>query len=355
MQSVQGRMLCCAGNDAACLSKQREAHPAGDHDSGKKEAPGVDAPWFSGISSGFARLPLWNGGDFDICIVGAPYDLGGSSARLAPGAARVASRRLKPWHRGFQQSLQELGLSVVDADDLPISPFDVRAAARDVEMGLGQVLANGRGCVVLGGDHGITYGMLKAAHARYGTFALVHFDAQLDAHGTPLRWSVAQGLFDVRHSIHVGVRGTVASKLEDVQSGELGFETLTAVDALEIGVQGVVARILKRLHRRDGTYMPAFILLDMDVLDPAFAPGVVDPEVGGFSTAQLQAILVGMQGSTQTLSAAVLGAAPESDPTKTTGMVMANLANDLLHLIAKGGSGLQPPPLPPPRKTGKTR
>jgi agmatinase len=286
-----------------------------------------------------------------LCVVGFTYDLEGTGARFAPEAARRASRRIQPWHRGFKQSLQSRDLRVVDASDVQLNSYDIRAASKMAELGLQSVLEYGRACVALGGDHGITYGLLRAVHERFGQVALVHFDAQLDAHGTPLKWAAAQKLVDTRHSIHVGIRGTTSSSRDDEIDGELGFESLHMREAAAIGPKGVVERIVKRLTRRDGTIMDAFVLLDMDVLDPAFAPGVATPEIGGLNPSDMQMILEGLQGSTSVVSAAILGASPEADPTKVTALTMATLANDLLHLLAKGGTGLQPPPLPMPKKT----
>lgn len=344
VQSIQGVMLCCALDDHACMKKQQEAHPTDDEAQEPLRAP----DWYVGNSNTFARLPQWDNTQFDLCVVGVPYDISGDGTRSATVAVRAASKRIQPWHRGFQQSLQSRGLKVVDANDLLINPFDVRAAAREIQSGVESVLKMGRGCVILGGDHGVIYGTLKAAKERYGKFALVHLDAHLDSHGTPLRWAVAHKLFDPRHSIQVGIRGTTASEREDAIAAELGLELLPMSDVADFGTKGVVDRILKRLQRRDGTFMDAFVVLSMNALDPAYAPGVALPEVGGFTSREMQAILQGLQGSTTVLSAAIVGAATDTDPTKVTAMTVATLTNDLLHLMAKGGTGLQPPPLPAP-------
>lgn len=347
VQSVQGTMLCCAAGDTACLQRQKAAHPA-DHEHASSDSA-LPGPWYAGASSTFSRFPLWDTQQFDLCVLGVPYSLSGTGAELAPNSVRKASRRLQPYHRGFKQSLKERGLRVVDADDLMVNRFDIRAAAREVEEGISSILANGRGCVILGGDHGITYGWLKAMQERHGLFALIHFDAHLDAHGTPLKWAVAQGVFDVRHSLHVGIRGTTASARDDVIDGELGFETITMRDAAHVGPAGVTERILKRLSRRDGTVMNAAILIDVDVVDPAFAPGVAEPEVGGYNVVDIGAILEGLQGAAVVVGGAVLGATPEADPSHVTSLATASIANDLLHLLAKGGTGMQPPPLPMPK------
>lgn len=356
VQSITGVMLCCAPDDNVCISKQREAHPSQD---AYREEPDYNAfaspaPWYAGTLGTFARIAPWDGGtEYDLCVIGVPYDLGGSNSRLAPQMIRSASKRIQPYSRLFKQSLQQglvgaRNLLVVDADDLSVSPFDVRIAAKEIEEGVGRVLGRGQGCVVLGGDHGITYSLLKAFRARYGNFSLVHFDANLDAHGTPLKWSVAQGLFEVRHSLHVGIRGPVTSPLEDAKDGELGFSTISARDMIKMGPEVTAEKILKRLQRRDGSYMNSVIIIDMDVIDPAFAPGVENPEISGISVNDLQVILSSLAGTSPVLSAAVVGATPDNDPTKITALAAAGISNDLLHLMAKGSNAITFPPLPEP-------
>lgn len=351
VQSVTGTMLCCDASDTVCLGKQREAHPS--HPTEEDIFTTISQqPWYSGTLGTFARFPTWNGeDDYDLCIVGVPYDLGGSNARLAPGMVRTASKRIQPYNRLYKQSLASgivggRGLRIVDADDIAVSPYDVRIASKDIEQGLERVFVSGQGCVVLGGDHAITYSALKALKARFGNFSLIHLDAHLDAHGTPLKWAVTQGLFEVRHSIHVGIRGGASSVREDAHNAELGFQAIDTTEALSLGPQKVAEKILQRLRRRDGTYTNAVIVLDLDVIDPAFAPAVEIPEIGGLSTADVQAILAGLGGAVPVVSAVLVGAAPEQDTTKVTGLVAAGLANDVLHLIAKGSTAITFPPLP---------
>merc|ERR1711924_220491 len=107
-------------------------------------------------------------------------------------------------------------------------------------------------------------------------------------------------------------------------------------EATKVGASGVVTRILNRLRRRDGTYMNFYILLDLDVIDPAFAPGVAMPEIGGFTTAEMQLIIEGLQDHGAMVGAAVVGGSPTQDGTQVTDLVTATLANDLLHLMTKG-------------------
>ena len=164
-------------------------------------------PRFMGPST-FARLPrIDEVADWDVAIVGAPFDIGTSyrpGARFGPTGIRQGSRTLRDWHPDLE--LRPFGeQQVVDAGDIPCSTFIIDDAVATIEEAATELTAKGGRLVTLGGDHTIAYPLLKAAHRRHGPVALVHFDAHVDTydtymgapftHGTPFRRAAEEGLF----------------------------------------------------------------------------------------------------------------------------------------------------------------
>jgi len=343
---INGQMLCCAEGDAECIGKQRAAR-----DTTEQGEEDLWRPKFAGVRT-FAGLPLWDRAEkFDFGILGVPFDGGASynpGARFAPTEIRAASRRVEKFNRLYNIALQRTGLTVVDLDDLTVTPYDLMKAHRQIQLAAEDLMQMGR-LVVLGGDSTVVQPVLRAAHRVYnatvGPFAVVHFGASLGTGDStwghipqepaPLFWSLGEGLFDVRHSLHVGVRGTTSSSKVDLADQELGFATVTASSFEELGVAGVVSKIRDRLERRDGTYMPCFVHLDFGVLDPAFAPGVGSPEIGGLTSRELQGVLAGMQSFATVLGATLVDVVPAGDASGITTLAAANIANDLLNLVAK--------------------
>ena len=154
----------------------------------------------------------------------------------------------------------------------------------------------------LGGDHSLSLPLLRATAGTARPVALVHFDAHLDTwdtyfgapytHGTPFRRAVEEGLLDLGTSAHVGIRGPLYSTGDMAQDRELGFATVTTMDVARQGADAAVERVLERVGDR-----PVYVSVDIDVLDPAHAPGTGTPEPGGLTTRELQMILRGLVGA----------------------------------------------------------
>ncbi|SEP83919.1 agmatinase [Mycobacterium sp. 88mf] len=304
----------------------------------------VDAmavPRYAGIAT-FARLPQRHEvSDYDIAVVGVPFDTGVTyrpGARFGPAAIRQASRLLKPYHPALDVS-PFAQAQVIDAGDIAANPFDIEAAVEQVRDGIADLLTTPRQRVVLlGGDHTIALPALQAMHAVHGPVALVHFDAHLDTwdtyfgapctHGTPFRRASEQGLIVKGHSAHVGIRGSLYDRADLLDDESLGFTVVHCRDIDRIGVDGVIERIRDRVGDH-----PVYVSIDIDVLDPAFAPGTGTPEIGGMTSRELVAVLRAMRGL-QIVGADVVEVAPAYDSGDVTAVAGANLAYELVTLMA---------------------
>lgn len=301
----------------------------------------VDAslsPRYGGPAT-FARLPRIDevgGRDVDVAVLGTPFDTGVSyrpGARFGPTHIRESSRLLRPYNpaTGRQPFAEQ---QVVDAGDLSINPFDIDEALRDVEHGARSVLEQAGRLVVLGGDHTVALPLLRAVAATRGPVAVVHLDAHLDTwdtyfgaeytHGTPFRRASEEGLVDREACMHLGVRGPLYGPADLTDDAALGFTAVPCTEVDAIGVAGVVERVRARVGER-----PVYVSVDVDVLDPAFAPGTGTPEAGGLTSRELLAILRGLAGL-DLVGADVVEVAPAYDSAQVTGVAAAHVVYELL-------------------------
>src|SRR6266516_4069289 len=294
----------------------------GSEPGGAERGP-IDAsrtPRFAGPPT-FALLPRRDEvGRCAVAVVGGPFDSGTSyrpGARFGPAAVRQGSRLLRPWHPGLR--VAPFGAQqVADAGDIACNPFDIKEAVGQIEEGAAGLLAGAAHVLAIGGDHTIAYPLLRATNQRFGPVALVHFDAHLDTwqtyfgapltHGTPFRRAAEEGLFLDEHSMHVGIRGPLYAPSDLEEDAELGFRTISAME---------VGRI------------------DVDVLDPAHAPGTGTPEAGGLTSRELLGILRGLAG-TRLVGADVVEVAPAYDHAEMTTVAAAHVCYELLALMALG-------------------
>ncbi len=301
-------------------------------------------PRFAGPPT-FALLPRRDEvGRCDVAVAGVPFDSGTSyrpGARFGPAAVRQGSRLLRPWHPGLQ--VAPFGAQqVADAGDIACNPFDIKEAMDQVEAAAAGLLAEAAHLLAIGGDHTIAYPLLRVTSQRFGPVALVHFDAHLDTwqtyfgapltHGTPFRRAAEEGLFSEEHSMHVGIRGPLYSPGDLEEDAELGFAAVSAMEIEHIGVNGVVAAIRDRVQDR-----PLYVSVDIDVLDPAHAPGTGTPEAGGLTSREVLGILRGLAGM-RLVGADVVEVAPAYDHAEMTAVAAAHICYELLALMALGGT-----------------
>jgi agmatinase len=230
-------------------------------------------------------------------------------------------------------------LSIVDYGDLPVAPGDTVETYRRVEEALAPVVEAGVLPFALGGDHSITLAELRVLARRHGPLALVQLDAHADTwdeyfgqkyfHGTTFLRAVEEGLLDAGASVQAGMRGTVYGPGDLDVSRELGFTVLTTDDLRDLGVAAYAKLVRERIGDR-----PAFLTFDVDVLDPAVAPGTGTPEVGGLATHEALALLRALRGL-GLVGADVVEVSPAYDgPGQQTALAAANVAWELLALHA---------------------
>jgi agmatinase len=304
----------------------------------------LQVPRFAGPST-FARLPRREDvSRFDVALVGVPFDSGVSyrpGARFGPAAVRQGSRLLKPYNPALDV-LPFATQQVVDAGDIACNPFDIGEAMTQVEGGLRELTGDGARAVTIGGDHTIALPALRAAAALHGPVALVHFDAHLDTwdtyfgepytHGTPFRRAAEEGLLLPEAGAHVGIRGPLYDPRDLEDDARLGFTIVSSAEMDDIGARGVAERVRARVQDA-----PVYLSIDIDVLDPAYAPGTGTPESGGLTSRELLSVLRGLTGL-NIVGADVVEVAPAYDHAEITSVAAATVAYELISLLAKGRS-----------------
>ncbi len=290
----------------------------------------------------FARLPTLEAvGRAAVAVLGVPFDSGVSyrpGARFGPASIRAGSKMLRPYHPALDVEPWKV-MQVADAGDLAVNPFSIQEAIATIESGAAQVLDRCDHLIALGGDHTIALPLIRATAARHGPLALVHFDAHLDTwdtyfgepytHGTPFRRAVEEGLLDLDCSVHVGIRSPLYAREDLASDAALGFGIISAADVATEGIGPAIGRIRERVGAR-----PVYVSIDVDVLDPAHAPGTGTPEPGGLTSRELQMMLRGMDGLA-VVGGDVVEVAPAYDHAELTALAAANLAYELLGLLAR--------------------
>jgi len=300
----------------------------------------LKSPRFTGPST-FARLPhVRTLAEVDLAVVGVPFDTGvtyRAGGRFGPNAVRAASVMLRPFNTNLEVAPFEV-LSCVDYGDVSIVPGYTERSYANIEAEVAPIVEAGVVPLLIGGDHACTLPHLRATRSR-GPVAVIDFDSHTDAwdsyfgekynHGTWMRRAIEEGLVDVAHSIEVGLRGSIYGA-EDWTGlrAELGLEYLTTEDVLRAGPEATAAAVRARVGDR-----PAFISFDIDVVDPAFAPGTGTPEPGGLSAHEALAIVRALRGI-DFVGFDVVEVIPAYDPSDLTSFLAANLAYEMLSLVA---------------------
>ena len=306
--------------------------------------PSTQVPRYAGKGT-FARIAdIAEVSDYDIAILGVPFD-GGTSyrpgARFGPLGVRQAARALRPGYH------VELGVSpleevqTVDAGDVAVNPYDIAEAARRSRTRRGDRRRRRRKVVSIGGDHTIALPNLRALHAVHGPIALVHFDAHLDTwdtyfgapltHGTIFRRAFEEGLLIEDHSIHIGIRGPIYDRMDLDDDARMGFRIIRAGDLDVMGIETAIDVVRRRVGDA-----PVYLSVDIDVLDPAFAPGTGTPESGGLTARELLRMLRSLTGI-NIVGADVVEVAPAYDHAEITCLAAATVVYDLLGLMVATG------------------
>jgi len=276
--------------------------------------------------------------ELDIALIGIPFDGGAtyrSGPRFGPKHVRQQSSMIRPWNPVLNVD-PFARLRVADYGDLSINPLSIDDTFKRISSQLNEVFDASARALCVGGDHSILLPILRSVHKKFGPSCLVQFDAHNDtwggyfgsphSHGTPVRRAVEEGLLLKNHVLQVGLRGQVYSR-DDFEFGKKhGFHVITSEEFHRQGL-APVAKILKRFRGK-----PLYLTLDIDIVDPAFAPGTGTPQVGGLSSIQILELVRSLKGQSL-VSADVVEVSPPYDNGEITSLLAANLMYEILCLF----------------------
>ena len=277
----------------------------------------------------------WNG--LDTALIGVPMDLGVTNrpgARFGPRALR-AVERVGPYHPAHNLIPAQV-LRCADIGDVPFrSRFSLEKSIEDIEAFYRKVAASSLKPVSAGGDHSITFPIMKAL-GEDTPLGMVHIDAHCDTggpyddekfhHGGPFRQAVLAGVLDPDRCVQVGIRGS--AELAWAFSYDAGMTVVHMEEFYDLGVDGVIALCRERV-----TGGPLYVSVDVDGIDPAYAPGTGTPEVGGLTPLEVQRVLRGLTGL-NIIGGDVVEVAPQYDPSPNTAHVGATMMFEILALLA---------------------
>jgi len=277
----------------------------------------------------------------DVAIVGAPTDdlvSDRPGTRFAPRAIRAASCPPGPHLEAKVDAFAEL--RIVDFGDAPVVPADPERTHAAIEELVGEVVDAGALPIVLGGDHSISEPSVRAVASRLGPVGLVHFDTHTDtgrevfsverSHGTPMFRLVEQGHVDPRRYAQIGLRGYWPGEQEFAWQAERGIASVFMHDVRELGIAAVVERALAVVGGG-----PTYLTVDVDVLDPAFAPGTGTPEPGGMTSADLLRACRELAARTRLVGADVVEVLPAAiGSADVTALVAERIVREILTGLA---------------------
>lgn len=276
-------------------------------------------------------------GNLQVALMGAPMDLGASNrpgARFGPRALR-AIERIGPYNHVLDVAPVH-ALRVGDVGDVPFrSRYSLPLCIEDLELWYRHIAAQGVLPLTVGGDHSITYPIMKALGAKQ-PLGMVHIDAHCDTggefdqtrfhHGGPFRLAVLDGVLDPTRCIQIGIRGSSEYLWEF--SKDAGMTVIHAEEVAALGIPEIV-----RLARQVVGEGPTYLSFDVDGLDPVYAPGTGTPEIGGLSTREALAIFHGLKGL-NICGGDVVEVAPQYDPSTNTAQAGAQMLFEILSLMA---------------------
>jgi len=301
---------------------------------------GADLQPFMGIPS-FMRLPVTRDlKDVDVAIMGVPFDSGTSyrtGTRFGPRKRRETS--LMIWGHNSTLNVTPLKkLNVVDYGDVSVIPTSIEHTMTAITNTASEILETGTTLITLGGDHSIALPLLRAHARKHGPVSLVHIDAHIDtweaefeavpySHGTPFRYALQEGLIREGEYMQIGIRGPVSNENDYADARELGARIVTIHEVMEKGVQAA----LKEVHER--MKGPVYVTVDIDSVDPAFAPGTGTPEVGGLTSYQLLQLGRGFH-ELDLIGFDLVEVSPPFDHSDITSILASNIAFEYLSLLA---------------------
>jgi len=297
-----------------------------------------ELPRPAGFAS-FMRIPMSNiteTKNLDACIVGVPIDGATSNrpgTRFGPRQIRTESAMVRPRSHWTGEN-PFTRLQVADIGDVRANLYNLTAMADEVTKQYEQIFSNDCIPVSLGGDHLISYPILRAAAARHGPVGLIHVDAHSDtadsmmgerlAHGTPFRCAWEDGLLDNSRVVQVGLRGTGWAHGDLGWGREQGWRVVQAEECWHKSVDPLMEEIRKQMGQG-----PVYLSFDIDAIDPGFCPGTGTPEIGGLTSIQAIEIIRGCKGL-NLVGCDLVEVSPPYDTTGNTSLTAANLVFEML-------------------------
>ena len=290
----------------------------------------------------FMRLPAQEGAEgLDACFVGIPMDIGTSNrpgTRLGPRQIRDESRMLRPFNMATGAAPFDR-MQVADIGDVPINTFDLKKSVDIITDYFDNVLRHDVIPLTLGGDHTLTWPILRAMRNRYGPVALVHVDAHADindemfgekvAHGCPFRRAWEDGCLINDKVFQIGLRGTGYSPDDFNWARDKGWRVIQAEDCWHKSLSPLMEEIRAKIGDA-----PVYLTYDIDSLDPAYAPGTGTVEVGGLTSVQGLEIIRGMAGL-NIVGGDLVEVSPPYDPSGNTALTGANFLYEMLCALPK--------------------
>lgn len=300
---------------------------------------GNEMPRFGGPAT-FMRLPAREScAGLDVAFIGVPLDIGTSNrpgARLGPRQIRDESRMLRPYNMATRAAPFD-SLRTADAGDVPINTFNLEKSIAIIERHYDAVLATGCTPLTMGGDHTIALPILRAMRRKYGPVGLVHVDAHADvndemfgeriAHGTPFRRAVEEGLLDCRRVVQIGLRGTGYAADDFDWSRRQGFRVVQVEECWHRSLVPLMQEVVAQVGGG-----PVYLSVDIDGIDPAYAPGTGTVEVGGLTVPQALEIIRGCRGL-EIVGGDLVEVSPPYDTTGNTALLGASLLYEMLCVL----------------------
>lgn len=304
---------------------------------------GNQMPRFGGPAT-MMRLPGQGSAEgLDACFIGVPMDIGTSNragTRHGPRQIRAESCMLRPFNMATGVNPFD-NLQVADIGDVAINTFNLSATIDIITKAYADILTYNCVPLTLGGDHTITYPILRAIAAKHGPVALIHVDAHADtndemfgekvAHGTPFRRAVEEGLLQSGKVFQIGLRGTGYAHDDFDWGRRQGFTVVPAEDCWHKSLSPLMEEVRAKIGDA-----PCYLSFDIDSLDPAYAPGTGTVEIGGLTTIQALEIVRGAQGL-NLIGGDLVEVSPPYDPSGNTALIGANLLYEMLCVLPGAG------------------
>ncbi|XP_076336178.1 agmatinase, mitochondrial-like [Tachypleus tridentatus] len=294
-----------------------------------------------GIAS-FMRLPIQDTSQgLNVCFVGVPLDTGASNrpgTRFGPRQIRTESVLVRPVN-GRTGAMPLETLQVADIGDIPIAMYEIQQAVRDIRSGIQKILNDDCTPLTMGGDHTITYPILQAIKDKHGPVGLIHVDAHADIsdevlgckiqHGTPIKRAVDEGLLDCKRVAQIGLRGTlyIDQDFRYKWSRDQGFRVVHAEECWHKSL----TPLMKEIREQMGD-APVYVTIDIDALDPGYAPGTGTPEIGGLTPIQILELVRGCRGL-NIVGGDLVEVSPPYDVSGNTALAGANILFELLCVL----------------------